>query len=86
MASEPPSQVNLTDVLLRFGVSDREFADGVGVAMQTFRAYRRGSRTIPTHVVLAAERKLKIPRHALRPDLWPPPQSEETKRRGNCAA
>jgi DNA-binding transcriptional regulator YdaS (Cro superfamily) len=83
MAGEIRIHINLSDVLRQFGVSDREFADGVGVAMQTFRAYRRGTRTIPPHVVLAAERNLKIPRHSLRPDLWAPP---DTKRRRNCAA
>ena len=86
MASDSGSAIDLSDVLLRYGLTGEAFAQGAGVSMVTFRAYRRGYRVMSPEVAIRAEQKLGIPRHELRPDLWPPPQPEETKRRRNRAA
>lgn len=44
-----------------------KLADGLGVRHQTFYSWRR----VPAERVLEIERLTGIPRHVLRPDLWP---------------
>jgi transcriptional regulator with XRE-family HTH domain len=86
MGNHRGSAIDLSDVLLRHDLTGEAFAEGAGVSMVTYRAYRRGYRVMSPEVAMRAAEKLGIPRHELRPDLWPPPQLEETKRRRNRAA
>jgi transcriptional regulator with XRE-family HTH domain len=72
--------VPIEGVLKRHGVSAEQFAAAAGVGMQTYRCYRRGVRSPSIDVALAAERELRIPRHELRPDIWPPPRLTKASR------
>jgi transcriptional regulator with XRE-family HTH domain len=66
-------------VLERHGCTREQFMQAAGISLATFRAYLGGRRTPSTTVVLAVEDL--VPRHDLRPDLWPPPTSACRRRR-----
>jgi DNA-binding transcriptional regulator YdaS (Cro superfamily) len=64
------------------GLTDGELALTLGVSDELVRLWRHGRRRIPAERVLAIEAATGISRHALRPDIYPPPR----KRRPRGAA
>jgi transcriptional regulator with XRE-family HTH domain len=63
-------------VLARYGLSREAFCDGLGLGMATVRSWHRGDRKPSLFVCQLAEERLGIPKHELRPDIWPPPPPE----------
>jgi transcriptional regulator with XRE-family HTH domain len=72
--------VPLKEILEQRGISGELFAVAAGVTMASYRAYCRGVRQPSPETVITVERLLKIERYELRPDLWPPPKGQRTKR------
>ena len=50
-----------------------EWADKLKLPYQTIVAWRR--RGVPAERVLEIENAIGVPRHEIRPDLYPPPQA-----------
>lgn len=85
MCSETTAySVPIDEVLKRYAVEPAVFCAQVGIGMHSYRHYRRGSRIPGIDTAIAAETKCGIPRHELRPDIWPPPPVE-TKRKRKAA-
>lgn len=69
-------------VLSRHGLSREAFCDQLGLGMPTLRAWVRGDRKPSVLVCQLAEERLAIPKHELRPDIWPKPKSTPPRRSG----
>lgn len=61
----------LRDWRLKQGLSCAEIAKKLGVAETTVRSLENGHRPITAERAVAIENVIGIPRHALRPDLYP---------------
>lgn len=73
---------DLSHELQERGLTQASFADLLGVHKSAVSRWIKWSMPIPAHRVLDAERVTGIPRHFLRPDLYPPPSpssSEEAR-------
>lgn len=66
-----------TETLLKTALKNRNIrlseASKMGIAYGTIYSHYRGSRNLSADAAIAYEELLGIPRHELRPDLWPPP-------------
>ena len=54
-------------------VSQTELADKLGISVQAITDWKNRGR-IPAERVLAVEEISGVPRHEMRPDLYPPPR------------
>jgi transcriptional regulator with XRE-family HTH domain len=61
-------------ILRRHGISREAFCQGTGLGIATVRSWARGDRKPSVPVCQLAEERLGIPKHELRPDIWPPPR------------
>jgi len=52
-------------------LTPKQIADAMGVALSTVYKWEKGTIQIPAERVLALERITGVPRHELRPDLFP---------------
>lgn len=52
--------------------SQSSFAEAIGVSQQIVSYWLSRGRPLPAEFVLAAEAHFAVPRHELRPDLYPP--------------
>jgi hypothetical protein len=68
-----PTTLDIERVLKRHGIDAKAFCAGAKIGMQTYRTYKRGDRVPSVATVIRVESALNIPRHELRPDVWPPP-------------
>ncbi len=55
------------------GKRQNEIAAGVGRSNGAISQWVNGERSIPAEIVPKVEEVTGIPRHQLRPDLWPAP-------------
>jgi DNA-binding transcriptional regulator YdaS (Cro superfamily) len=51
--------------------SQSRFAEAVGTSQQNISNWLAAHRSLPAEFVLAAEREFGVPRHELRPDIYP---------------
>jgi DNA-binding transcriptional regulator YdaS (Cro superfamily) len=73
--SEPPHDVVVAMVREVRGTAGR-IAQACGLGREAVWRWRK----VPARHVLAVESLLGIPRHKIRPDIYPPPQDPSTKR------
>lgn len=76
--------LDLDSCLKARSIEPVDFTRVLGVSMTTYRLWRRGERKPSTAHALAAEKKFGIPRHELRPDLWPPPAEARKRHAAAC--
>ena len=62
-----------------FGPSTTDLANQLGRPVATVAAWKARGR-IPAECVIDVEKKTSIPRHRIRPDIYPDPASEEKAR------
>jgi DNA-binding transcriptional regulator YdaS (Cro superfamily) len=65
---------DLLTVLEKHGLKECDLIQVLGVTDRTVFFWRSGERRPSAERAMQAEKLLKIPRHELRPDLWPPPK------------
>jgi ribosome-binding protein aMBF1 (putative translation factor) len=75
-------------IMARYGVSRDDLLTKLGIGWATVRSWRRGDRKPSLAVCQLAEKRLGIPKHELRPDVWPPPTkaAKAARRREAIAA
>lgn len=63
--------------LAHFNGNQSAFAKAVGTSQQRISYVAARGNAIPAELVIATERETGIPRHDLRPDLYPRPAPSE---------
>jgi hypothetical protein len=90
------ADIDLDAVLARHGRTRADLV-GLGFSMRTVDYWRSGGPSHPSagrkptsrpsvRAALLIEKELGIPRHELRPDIWPPPAKPKARRREAVAA
>jgi DNA-binding transcriptional regulator YdaS (Cro superfamily) len=67
------ADIDLDAILTRHGRSTADLR-ALGFTVRAVDYWRSGGRKISIASAITIEEKLGIPRHELRPDIWPPPQ------------
>lgn len=67
-------QFNLPRILEAHGLKRSDLVQVLGISERTVFFWRTGERRPTPEHAIKAERLLNIPRHELRPDIWPPPK------------
>jgi len=65
--------MRIAEYMLAKGLNDAALGALIGVSGDLVRLWRLGQRVVGAKRVLKVEEVTKIPRHELRPDLYPPP-------------
>lgn len=71
--------IQLDQILADYGVEARDLQISLELSSEAVRLWRRNQRPIGVKYALEIERKFKIPRYLLRPDLWPPPEKSSRR-------
>jgi DNA-binding transcriptional regulator YdaS (Cro superfamily) len=79
------AHIDLDAVLARHRLTPADLS-GLGFSVRAVNFWRSGGRKVSINSAIAIEEKLGIPRHELRPDIWPPPQSTGRSSRTTRAA
>lgn len=66
-------RIDLRRILEARGLTEGDLVHVLGVSERTVLFWRTGERKPSIEHAMTAEKRLKIPRHELRPDLWAPP-------------
>lgn len=69
----PPIVSTVDAVVAKYFRTKREFAQAIGVSEQRLQKWRHTK--IPAELVLPIQARTGIPRHELRPDLYPPDEA-----------
>lgn len=65
--------MELPDILRRHGVDETQVIEALGVSAETMRLWKKRERRISIRNAITLEEMFGIPRHELRPDIYPPP-------------
>jgi DNA-binding transcriptional regulator YdaS (Cro superfamily) len=79
--SDAMADIDLDAILARHKLTAADVR-GLGFSVRAVDYWRTGGRKVSIQSALLIEQKLAIPRHELRPDIWPPPP---TRSRRGCS-
>jgi DNA-binding transcriptional regulator YdaS (Cro superfamily) len=70
--------IGLDRILARYDLTAADLVR-IGFSVRGVNYWRSGGRKVSIQAVLTIEATLGIPRHELRPDIWPAPQRTRRK-------
>lgn len=73
--------MGIAEYMIRKGLTDAALGSLIGVSGDSVRLWRLKLQEIGAKRVLKVEEVTGIPRHELRPDLYPPPVSPAPRKR-----
>jgi transcriptional regulator with XRE-family HTH domain len=78
--SDPRTPID--QVLVKHGLTAEAFCERLGLSPDTLRKWRKGLRAMSYRLAIRCEEEFGIPRHELRPDIFParrPPARQPRK-------
>jgi len=70
--SDPRTPIDA--VLVKHGLTAEAFCERLGLSPDTLRKWRKGLRAMSYPLAIRCEQEFGIPRHELRPDIFPAPR------------